>query len=206
LSPDTTPTNDKSKAYALGGFEFDLIGLEVNGRYFKGFTQLIDFNRKKLSQSDPDFSTETGNAYGLDISLSKQTKNVYFWGTYSLGYVNRDDGEQAYPASEAMSTTFHWVAWDSVFVGIMVQDSRLLKDTDLLVRGMFRWLTGPGSWHRISADPPAAICRIIIIDMLLAFEIRTQFRIAGSVTMFVRGSLLPFIPVDHYPSYSLTAV
>jgi len=97
-----TPTKDKlQKSYhALGGFEFDFnSGLEVNVEgYYKGFTQLIDINRKKLSQSDPDFSTQTGNAYGVDISLSKQTKRIYYWATYSLGYVNRDDGEQKYPA------------------------------------------------------------------------------------------------------------
>jgi hypothetical protein len=98
----TNPTNDKlQKSYhALGGMEFDFdSGLELNVEgYFKGFTQLIDINRKKLSQADPDFSTEVGNAYGLDISLSKQTKHVYYWATYSLGYVNRDDGEQKYAA------------------------------------------------------------------------------------------------------------
>jgi len=97
-----TPTKDKlQKSYhALGGMEFDFEnGIEVNVEgYFKGFTQLIDINRKKLSADDPDFSSETGNAYGLDISLSKQTKKVYYWATYSLGYVNRDDGEQVYPA------------------------------------------------------------------------------------------------------------
>lgn len=98
----TNPTNDKlQKSYhALGGMEFDFdSGLEVNVEgYFKGFTQLIDINRRKLSQADPDFSTEIGNAYGLDISVSKQTKHVYYWATYSLGYVNRDDGEQKYAA------------------------------------------------------------------------------------------------------------
>jgi hypothetical protein len=98
----TTPTNDKlQKSYhAMGGFEFDLnSGLEVNLEgYYKKFTQLIDINRKKLSAQDPDFSTQTGSAYGLDISLSKQTKRIYFWATYSLGYVKRYDGEQTYPA------------------------------------------------------------------------------------------------------------
>lgn len=98
----TTPTKDKlQKAlHVLGGFEFDLnSGWEVNVEgYFKGFTQLISINRNKLSQEDSDFSTETGNAYGLDISLSRQTQKAYFWATYSLGFVNRDDGAQKYPA------------------------------------------------------------------------------------------------------------
>ncbi|HJW27938.1 MAG TPA: carboxypeptidase-like regulatory domain-containing protein [Saprospiraceae bacterium] len=96
------PTADKlQKAYhVLGGFEFDLnSGWEINCEgYYKGFTQLIGISRNKLSEEDPDFATETGNAYGLDLTFSRQTKKVYFWATYSLGYVKRDDGEQVYPA------------------------------------------------------------------------------------------------------------
>jgi hypothetical protein len=102
FTPGTkTPTPDKlQKAWhALGGFEFDLnAGWEINVEgYYKDFSQLIGISRNKLAAEDPDFETETGNAYGLDVSFSKQTKKVYFWATYSLGYVNRDDGMQIYP-------------------------------------------------------------------------------------------------------------
>lgn len=94
-------TNDKlQKAWhALGGFEFDLDqGWEFNVEgYYKKFSQLIGISRNKLSVEDPDFSTETGNAYGVDFSISRQTTKTYLWATYSLGYVNRDDGEQVYP-------------------------------------------------------------------------------------------------------------
>lgn len=94
-------TKDKlQKAWhALGGFEFDLnSGWEINIEgYYKKFSQLIGISRNKLTVEDPDFSTETGNAYGLDISLSRQFAKMYLYGTYSLGYVNRDDGEQIYP-------------------------------------------------------------------------------------------------------------
>ena len=96
-----TPTKDKlQKAWhMLGGVEFELgKGWEVNTEgYYKGFTQLITVNRNKLSESDPDFSTETGDAYGLDVTLSRQTQKVLMWATYSLGFVNRDDGYQEYP-------------------------------------------------------------------------------------------------------------
>lgn len=95
------PTKDKLQKswHMLGGVEFELgKGWEVNTEgYFKGFTQLISVNRNKLSESDPDFSTETGDAYGLDVTLSRQTQKVLMWATYSLGYVNRDDGYQEYP-------------------------------------------------------------------------------------------------------------
>lgn len=94
-------TRDKlQKAWhMLAGVEFELgKGWEVNTEgYYKGFTQLISVNRNKLSQQDPDFATETGNAYGVDFTLSRQTQKIFMWATYSLGFVNRDDGEQKYP-------------------------------------------------------------------------------------------------------------
>ncbi|MEM1218403.1 MAG: carboxypeptidase-like regulatory domain-containing protein [Bacteroidota bacterium] len=85
--------------HVVGGFEADLSSnLEMNVEgYYKGFTQLINLNRNKLSPEDPDFATETGAAYGLDISFRYEKQNFYFWSTYSLGYVRRDDGEQVYP-------------------------------------------------------------------------------------------------------------
>ena len=98
-----TNNNTKDKLqkawHALGGFEFDLeAGWEINVEgYYKKFSQLIGISRNKLSQEDPDFETERGNAYGLDLSFSRQTNKTYLWATYSLGYVNRDDGEQVYP-------------------------------------------------------------------------------------------------------------
>jgi hypothetical protein len=96
-----TPTTDKlQKAWHfLGGMEFDLnSGWEVNIEgYYKLFNQLIGISRNKLSPADPNFDTETGKAYGIDVSLSRQAGKFYWWSTYSLGYVNRDDGEQVYP-------------------------------------------------------------------------------------------------------------
>ncbi|MGB3079255.1 MAG: TonB-dependent receptor, partial [Saprospiraceae bacterium] len=94
-----TPDKLQKAWHALGGFEFDLTnGWEINLEgYYKKFSQLIGISRNKLKIEDPNFETETGNAYGMDISFSRQTKKMYLWATYSLGYVNRDDGEQVYP-------------------------------------------------------------------------------------------------------------
>ncbi len=66
------------------------------GELLQKFTQLIGISRNKLKQEDPDFSTETGNAYGVDFSVTRQIQRLLLYGTYSLGYVNRDDGEQVY--------------------------------------------------------------------------------------------------------------
>ncbi len=93
--------NDKiqKSAHVVAGFEYDLtknIQFNVEG-YFKDFSQLIIVNRNKLSASDPDYSTETGEAKGIDFSISYQDPKWYIWTTYSLGFVNRFDGEQTYP-------------------------------------------------------------------------------------------------------------
>ena len=84
---------------AIAGFEIDVTdNLDLNIEpYYKRFTQLISINRNKLLSTDADYSTETGNAYGIDFSAKYQTKNVYLWLTYSHGYVNRFDGKETYP-------------------------------------------------------------------------------------------------------------
>jgi hypothetical protein len=97
----TTPTNHRlQKAFhAIAGVEVDLserLELNLEG-YYKGFTQLINLNRNKLRPQDPNYATETGEAYGVDLSLRYQGQHVYLWGTYSLTYVFRNDGEQVYP-------------------------------------------------------------------------------------------------------------
>ena len=94
-------TNDRLQkaVHAIVGTEIDIknnLTLNVEG-YYKDFTQLININRNKLSEEDSDFETETGEAYGVDFSMHYETKALYLWATYSLGYVNRNDGEQIYP-------------------------------------------------------------------------------------------------------------
>lgn len=95
------PTNHRlqKSIHGVAGIEADLtpqftVNVET---YIKRFTQLISINRNKLLESDPDYVTETGDAYGIDLSLKYENAQWYLWGTYSLAYVNRDDGEQVYP-------------------------------------------------------------------------------------------------------------
>ncbi len=85
--------------HAVTGFEIDVTSnfdLNVEG-YYKRFTQLIALNRNKLLSTDPNFITETGDAYGIDISVKIEAKRAYLWGAYSLGYVTRNDGKEVYP-------------------------------------------------------------------------------------------------------------
>ena len=87
--------------HVVGGFEIDVNDrLELNIEpYFKRFTQLMNLNRNKFLSSDPDFVTETGNAYGLDISAKYEGPSYYLWATYSNGHVNRNNGETTYPTN-----------------------------------------------------------------------------------------------------------
>ena len=95
------PTNNNlQRAYhAIAGFEIDAgNNLTFNVEpYLKRFTQLINLNRNRLNETEPQFVTETGDAYGIDFSARYEAKDLYLWATYSHGYVNRDDGLVEYP-------------------------------------------------------------------------------------------------------------
>ena len=102
FKPGTTEKTDHNLQKAIHGIfgvEYDLTkNIELNVEpYYKKFTQLINVNRNKLVATDPNFSTETGDAYGIDFSFKYQTSSTYVWLTYSYAHVNRDDGEQVYP-------------------------------------------------------------------------------------------------------------
>ena len=102
FKPGTTePTNHRlqKSIHGIAGLEIDLsrrINLNIEP-YYKRFTQLITINRNKLSSSDPDFVTETGNAYGVDLALKYNGPKAYIWATYSIAKVDRFDGAQEYP-------------------------------------------------------------------------------------------------------------
>ena len=92
------------KAYhAILGVEFDIMDnmtVNVEG-YWKNFNQLTNINRNKIYTDTPgnadipdllkkDFTVETGDAYGADISLKYEDKHWYIWAVYALGFVNRN--------------------------------------------------------------------------------------------------------------------
>jgi CarboxypepD_reg-like domain/TonB-dependent Receptor Plug Domain len=98
-STEVATSRLQKSAHAIFGVEIDVMkNLELNIEpYLKKFTQLINLNRNKRVATDPNFITETGNAYGIDFSMKYETKPLYLWATYSLGYVNRNDGKETYP-------------------------------------------------------------------------------------------------------------
>ncbi|HHH52076.1 MAG TPA: TonB-dependent receptor [Bacteroidetes bacterium] len=96
---DYTKNKLQSAYHAILGIEYDILqNLELNIEgFYKYFDQLVVINRNKREITDPNYVVETGSAYGLDISAKYELKNLYFWLTYSLGFVNRNDGYQIYP-------------------------------------------------------------------------------------------------------------
>jgi len=85
-------------------FKHSTFNLEA---YYKNFSQLTNINRNKIFDDTPDYSSkpenlrkdfiiETGNAYGIDLSMKYDYKKIYFWAVYSLGFVNRSDEYQDY--------------------------------------------------------------------------------------------------------------
>ena len=98
LNGDAATSKLQKSQHLIAGLEADIFkNIQVNLEgYIKNFPQLIIVNRNKIDPEDPDYATEKGIAYGGDISVKYQTPSWYIWTTYSLGFVNRDDGNQVY--------------------------------------------------------------------------------------------------------------
>ncbi len=90
--------NIQTAYHVVGGLEVDVKDFEFTGEpWYKYFGQIITINRYKLLPTDPDYSIETGKAYGVDFTMKYSKGRKYFWGVYSYGYVDRNDGKQTYP-------------------------------------------------------------------------------------------------------------
>ena len=99
FSGDPLPNRIQTAVHAIGGVEIDLApGVLLNVEpYWKDFDQLLAINRDKRTTAEPDFVLETGDAYGVDVSIAYDRGQLYAYGAYSYGKVERDDGEQVYP-------------------------------------------------------------------------------------------------------------
>lgn len=90
--------NLQKAQHVILGIELDVIKhtvINIEG-YYKYFSQLTIINRYKIFDTDPDYIWEKGNAYGGDVSLKFDYKNLYIWAVYSLGFVDRYDGKITY--------------------------------------------------------------------------------------------------------------
>ncbi len=87
--------------HVILGAEFDLsknATINLEG-YWKDFVQLTNINRNKIYADTPsdipdllkkDFTKETGDAYGFDVSLKYEDQHWYLWAVYALGFVTRE--------------------------------------------------------------------------------------------------------------------
>lgn len=105
---ETRDALQKAIHYVLG-FELDItekMNLNVEG-YFKDFRQLTNINRNKIYNNTPenadkpdffkqDFVIETGWAAGCDMVLKYEEKRLYLWLVYSIGKVDRWNGNDAF--------------------------------------------------------------------------------------------------------------
>lgn len=100
---DGKPINSylqKANHFILGA-EFDIARnatVNLEG-YWKDFVQLTNINRNKIYADGPsdipdllkkDFTKETGDAYGFDVSLKYEDQHWYLWAVYALGFVTRE--------------------------------------------------------------------------------------------------------------------
>lgn len=65
--------------------------------YYMYYPQIINVNRRKLYNSDPNFMVEEGETKGLDISVKYDSKRVNVWAGYSLSKTTRQDDTVVYP-------------------------------------------------------------------------------------------------------------
>ena len=110
----------KANHFILGG-EFDLsrnATLNIEG-YWKDFVQLTNINRNKLYPDTPenaeipdllkkDFTKETGDAYGFDISMKYEDQHWYLWAVYALGFVTREYEKAVEDGVEMMQYAPHF--------------------------------------------------------------------------------------------------
>lgn len=84
--------------HAIGGIEMDLAKrwtLTVEG-YLKRFNQLVNLNRSKVLNTDPNWIVETGDATGVDFLTQYDSKHWNVWVAYSLAFNSRYDGTITY--------------------------------------------------------------------------------------------------------------
>lgn len=99
VNGDRVTSKLQKSRHVVVGVEHDLTdNLKFNVEaYIKDFPQLIVVNRNKTSVQQSDYTTEEGEARGIDFSAKYETDKWYLWATYTLGFVDRFDGEQEYP-------------------------------------------------------------------------------------------------------------
>jgi len=94
---DVKNTMQKAEHLILG-LELDLLkytNINIEG-FLKNYSQITAGNRYKQFNEDPDFIWEKGIAYGGDITVKFDYKNIYIWAVYTLSWIKRTDEQITY--------------------------------------------------------------------------------------------------------------
>mgnify|MGYP006267415519 CR=1 FL=1 len=141
--------------HALAGVQMELLPrltTTVEG-WYKNFTQLTNVNRDAQFPTDPEYITETGLAYGLDLILRYQARGLYLYATYGLARVTRTDrlGEdetpRTYPPNFDRRHSVNFVAsYQAGAYGLVQEGGRRIrpKFTTHRWEASLRWNLGSG--------------------------------------------------------------
>ncbi len=75
----------------ISGLTFDVQG------YYKDLKHLVEYNRDKIDENDPDFIQASGSSYGLEILLDRKDPVLSGWISYTLSFTEREVGSFTYP-------------------------------------------------------------------------------------------------------------
>jgi hypothetical protein len=88
LDGNAIKTNLQTAYHALAGIEVDLGDVDLNLEgWYKNFTRNIELNRTKSIKNPNDFTSGTGEAYGVDLSGKYSKGRLFFWGVVSYQQV-----------------------------------------------------------------------------------------------------------------------
>jgi hypothetical protein len=103
--------------------------------YYKVYHGLVFYNRDKVDQHDPDYTSGSGNSLGLEVSWQRETKSISTRLNYTLAWAQVDNA----------GLTYH-----------PRYDRRHLLDAVFMFRTVSGWTFG-GRWEYASGLPFTAI-------------------------------------------------
>ena len=122
ISDQTVNTDDEEAYHFILGTKFSPIDFSyvTAEAYYKDFTKLVEINRYKVDQNDPDFTTSTGKSYGLDLSTKYDIGLFYIIANYSLSKVTITNEGLTYPPRydrrHQINLSIGWMPFEKLWV------------------------------------------------------------------------------------------
>lgn len=97
--PDNEPSQEADHyIFGVDGDVPMIPGLNYNIQtYFKDMKNLLDYNREKVDENDPDFTRATGESYGFETFIEYKTPQWYGWLAYTYSKTERTANNLTYP-------------------------------------------------------------------------------------------------------------